>query len=87
MNIALKYVHKEGTATTTAAEVTLRKPSINLIVANKDTTNNVEFSFDGVTYFPVFPKTSQIVPDGRFNKLYVKSSAGSVAYSILLQEV
>lgn len=78
----MRVVMKEATAAVTAATYELKADKV-IFIANDDTTNNLQVSFDGTNYFTV--KAGESFTDFgevRVHTVSYKSSASTVAFRI-----
>jgi hypothetical protein len=75
--------HKNGTATTSPAEVTFSGPTKHVVVQSPGSADKLEVSFDGgVVYFPVLGKGHIALPC-RVTRLHVRATDGNVPYNIV----
>jgi len=78
--------HANGNATTTPAEITFAGPSRSISIQNTATSaaNDLLVSFDGGSTYKTLKRLAAIGIVVRVGSIWVKSSAGSVAYEALV---
>lgn len=78
--------HYNGTATTTAAEITFPTTSREVLIQNTATSaaDDLLVSFDGGTTFKTLKRLAAISVGVKLNSIWVKSSVGTVAYEAVV---
>ncbi|MFN3485189.1 MAG: hypothetical protein ACK44W_06880 [Planctomycetota bacterium] len=75
--------HRNGTASTSPAEVTFSGPTKHVVVQNPGSADKLEVSFDGgTTYMLVLGKGHVSFPC-RVTRVHVRATDGSIPYNIL----
>ena len=74
--------HFNGTATTTPAEITFTGPSRSIFIQNTavSAANDLQVSFDGGSTYKSLKRLAAVSIEVKLNSIFVRSSAGSVAY-------